>query len=81
MTRLQRVYAYVDGIVSHVLFSYNGKDCGIDPLSRTEIDVWYGEKCETMDGVGDVFNAPFFDGKSLNEIFPDITLDGDWGDE
>lgn len=78
MTKLEEVYAYLEGIVSDILFEYQGKDCGVDPLSRTEYDVWYGEKAETMTSVEDVFQKPFFDGKSLTDIFPEIAESIGW---
>ena len=74
----QELYDYINGIISHVLFEYKEKECGIDPLSHTEFDVWYGEKEETMSSVEAVFNTPFFDGKSLTEIFTEIAPTIDW---
>ena len=72
---LNELTEYIAGIVSGFYFDYNGKNCGIDPFSDTEIDMWYGEKIETFGNVHDVFHSPFFDGKSLTEIFPDIDVD------
>lgn len=78
MITFDELYGYIDSHVSHVLFEYHGKDCGIDPFNDTEIDVWYGDKSETMTSIDDVFNLPFFDGKSLTEIFPEIAPQIPW---
>ncbi len=78
MITFQELYDYINGIVSHVLFEYKKKECGIDPLSHTEFDVWYGEKEEIMPSVESVFSTPFFDGKSLTEIFTEIAPTIDW---
>lgn len=75
---LDEMYTYLKGIVSHVFFEYQGKDCGVDPFSQRKYDVWYGEKEETMTSVEEVFNKPFFDGKSLTEIFPEIAESLEW---
>ena len=62
----------IDSLISHILFDYNGKPCGIDPLSRTEIDIWYGDEGATLSSVDEVMSAPFFDGKSLSDIVGDL---------
>lgn len=66
------VKKYISDLTSHVLFDFNGKQCGVDPLSQNEFDVWYGDKIETVQSVDAVFSTPMFDGKSLTEIFNDI---------
>lgn len=78
MITFQEMYDYINGLVSHLLFEYNGRNCGIDPLSHTEFEIWYGDKAETMNSADDVFNELFFDGKSLTEIFPEIAPTIDW---
>lgn len=35
-------------------------------------DMWYGDKCATFDTVEKVMNEPFFDGKTIEEIIPDM---------
>lgn len=62
----------IDSLIKHVLFDYKGISCGVDPFSHHEYDVWYGKKCETMKSIDEVMNKPFFDGKSLSEIAPEI---------
>ncbi len=75
MTKFEEIFDYLKALTCHVFFEYNGKQCGIDPLSHTEFDVWYGDKIETFTSIEDVFAVPFFDGKSLKEIFAEIDLD------
>lgn len=60
-------------VFSHVTFEYNGQNCGIDPFSLTEFDIWYGDKVETVNSIDRVMDTPIFDGKSLSEIIGDIT--------
>lgn len=62
----------INSLIKHVLFDYKGIPCGVDPFSHKEFDVWYGDKAETMTSIDDVMNKPFFDGKSLTEIVPEI---------
>lgn len=62
----------ISSLVTHVLFDYKGVACGVDPFSKNEFDVWYGDKNETMRSIDEVMNSPFFDGKSLTEISPEI---------
>lgn len=59
----------LEEIISHVTFTYNGNSCGIDPFSINEFNMWYGEKSEYIDSIENVFNVPFFDGKTLIEIY------------
>ena len=62
----------INSLIHHVLFDYKGIPCGVDPFSHKEFDVWYGDKAETMTSIDEVMNKPFFDGKSLTEIVPEI---------
>lgn len=64
---------YLSKLTSHVIFNYDGISCGIDPLSRNRFDMWYGNKCITLQTVADVLYTKFFDGKSLKDIWDDIT--------
>lgn len=63
-----RIYS----LVSHVLFDYSGKPCGVDPLNHSHYDMWYGDEAITVDSIDSVMTTPFFDGKSLTQIFDDI---------
>ncbi len=67
----------IDSMVSHVIFSYQGQDCGVDPLSRDRFDMWCGDKTATVDSIDAVMNTPFFLGLPLKDISQDIT-DIDW---
>ena len=78
MITFKELYDYIDSHVSCVNFEHCGQQCGIDPFSDTEIDLWYGDKSETMTSIDAVFNAPFFAGKSLTEIFQDIAPTIKW---
>lgn len=53
---------------THILFDYNGVQCGIDPISHSHFEMWYGDKGCTVNNIDDVLNKPFFCEKSLTEI-------------
>lgn len=63
---------FLENLISHVTFKYNGHSCGVDPLSADNYTLWYGEKCMTATSVDEVMNKKFFDGKSLSEIESDM---------
>lgn len=73
MTTLLKVKNYISNLMGHVTFDYNGYSCGIDPLSLDSFDMWYGDKETTVDSVKKAFTIKFFDGKSLTEIWDDVT--------
>jgi len=58
---------------SHVLFTYNGKDCGIDPFSIDDFDVWCGDDMIKVNSIDKISTVPIFDGKPLNEVIAEIT--------
>ena len=31
---------YLNSLISHITFEYNGKDCGVDPFNNNDFDVW-----------------------------------------
>lgn len=64
---------YLANLNGHVTFCYNGYNCGIDPLATDEFDIWYGNDEMTVNSVDKVMTVNFFDGKSLKEIWNDIT--------
>ncbi len=72
-------YKFVVGrlreIVTCFEFEYNGFCCGVDPFSESDYDVWYGEQYAKMYSIDEVVNTKFFDGKTLEEIFPYIEID------
>ena len=56
-------------------FEYNGKKCGIEPEtqnSNTTYTMWYGDAWKDYDNIDDLFSDLFFDGESLQDIFPSI---------
>ena len=63
---------YINSLTSHFLFDFNNKKCGVDPLSKDEFDVWYGEELHTVKSVEEVMTIPIFDGSSLTQIFNKI---------
>ena len=62
----------VQSLFSYIGFEYNGYDCGIDPFSKNDFDMWYGDEYHKALSIDDVFSYPLFDGMSLTEIFDDI---------
>ena len=64
---------YLSQLTSHVLFDYNGYSCGIDPISQNEFNMWYGDNETTVKSIDEVMTSKFFDGKSLTEIWYDVT--------
>ena len=60
---------HINSLTSHFLFDFNGKNCGVDPLSKDEFDIWYGEKLHTVKTIEEVMTIPIFDGQSLTQIF------------
>lgn len=70
---IRQLKDYVESLTSHVVFEYGGKNCGIDPFSRNHFDMWYGDEYYKAESIDDVMNYPLFDGKSLTEIFEEIT--------
>lgn len=64
---------HMNFLVGCINFEYNGQDCGIDPLSRTEYDMWYGNDCITVKSVDKLLAARLFDGKTVIDIWDDIT--------
>lgn len=63
---------YIGNITSHVTFQYDGRDCGVDPFSANNFDMWYGNETMTATSIDEVFTTPFFGGKCLNDIADNI---------
>lgn len=58
-------------------FEYNGKRCGIEPEtsdSNTTYAMWYGETWKDYSDIDDLLSDDFFDGESLQDIFPSIDV-------
>lgn len=53
---------------SHFTFDYNGKSCGVDPLSHTHFEMWCGDNTYIATNINEVMSIPFFVGKPLSEI-------------
>lgn len=70
---IAEVKDYLANLTGHVIFCYNGYDCGIDPLAKDEFSMWYGTDEMTVDSIDKVMDINFFDGKSLKDIWSDIT--------
>jgi hypothetical protein len=64
---------HLTNLIGHVTFEYNGYSCGIDPLSLNKFDMWYGNDAVTVNSIEKVMNEPLFNGKSLKDIWDDIT--------
>lgn len=63
---------HIESLCSHVTFEWNGKECGVDPFSSTEFEMWCGENCMTATSVMEVMTVHFFDGFSLEQIVDKI---------
>ena len=59
-------------IVTQITFNYNVKNCGVDPMSSTEFDMWYGDELLTASSIEEVMSTKLFDDKSLADIVDDI---------
>jgi len=65
--------AQVESLSTHVLFEYNGQNCGVDPFNCKHFDIWCGENFAEAKSIDEVFELPIFDGKSLTDIYEKIT--------
>lgn len=70
---IAEVKNYLTKLTSHIMFDYNGCSCGVDPMSRSEFVMWYGDDEKTVNSIDEVMTSKFFDGKSLTDIWDDIT--------
>lgn len=64
---------YVSNLTGHVTFKYNGYSCGVDPLALDSFDMWFGDNETTVDSIEKVLNTKLFNGKSLTDIWEDVT--------
>ena len=64
---------HISNLIVSVNFDYNGYSCGVDPLGCSKYNMWYGDNDVTVDSVENVLNAKIFDGKSLIDIWNDLT--------
>lgn len=70
---IKEVKNYLASLTSHIMFEYNGKPCGIDPLSRNKFNMWYGTEGISASSIDDVMTAKIFDNLSLEDIWGNIT--------
>ena len=68
------IKARLNEMCTHILFFYNGYQCGIDPISRTHFDMWYGDKDFKAISIDEAMTVNLFGGKCLNEIADDIEI-------
>lgn len=74
MITYDEVISRLSQVITCFEFSYNGIPCGVDPFSKNDYDVWYGEKLVKMTSIDEIISSKFFDGKTLEEIFPYIEI-------
>ena len=58
----------IESLCTHVLFDYNGKECGVDPFNGKHFDMWYGDDFMEAHGIDEVMKTSFFNGKALEDI-------------
>lgn len=58
----------IKSLCTHVLFDYNGKECGVDPFNAKHFDMWYGDTFMEAHSIDEVMKTPFFGGKALEDI-------------
>lgn len=64
----------IENLLACITFDYNGKGCGIDPITRSQFDMWYGDEDYTAKSIDEVMSIKLFSGKSLTEIADNLTL-------
>ncbi len=64
---------HLDHLIGCINFDYNGLHCGVDPIGRTRYEMWYGNEVVTVNSVESVLNMAIFNGKSLTEVWDNIT--------
>ena len=62
---------HLGNLIGAITFEYNGKNCGIDPLSLNKFEMWYGDDETVAESVDEVMSIDFFDGNCLEEIIED----------
>ena len=70
---IKEIKKHLMSLTGHILFEYKGQSCGIDPLSQNEFNMWYGSEGIAVTSIDEVMTVKFFNGKSLEEIWNDIT--------
>lgn len=62
-------------ICTHFLFYYKGHNCGVDPFSDEDFDMWCGDDYMKAHSLEEVMSTPFFAGKCLRDIAEKIRID------
>ena len=62
----------INSICTHVLFDYNGKECGVDAFDEKRFDMWCGDKLMEAQSIDEVMKTPFFEGKALEDIIDQL---------
>lgn len=69
-----KIKARINELCSHFTFEYKGVRCGVDPISRTHFEIWYGDSDFVAHNIDETMTGTFFNGKALNEIAETIDI-------
>ncbi len=50
---------HLGNLIGVITFEYNGKNCGIDPLSLNKFVMWYGDDETVAESVDEVMSIVF----------------------
>lgn len=50
---------HLGNLIGAITFEYNGKNCGIDPLSLNKFVMWYGDDETVAESVDEVMSIDF----------------------
>lgn len=64
----------IDSLAYDIEFEYRGIHGSICPISRNDIGLAYGDITKDCKSVDEVMESKIFDGKSLNEIAPELVM-------
>lgn len=64
--------AFIESHAGLISFTYLGKDGDIDPFSDILYGLFYDGQQIEVHSLDEVMNAPFYAGKSLDEIFDQL---------
>ncbi|MBN2954441.1 MAG: hypothetical protein JTJ23_12830 [Fusicatenibacter saccharivorans] len=60
-----------------IIFTYNGKPSGVTSTVYNYIptyQAWHGETVKEYNSVEDVMNDKFYSGKSINDLFDEVSF-------
>ncbi len=69
--------AVLNDCCNDITFKYNGKNSGIMPEVadfKKTYHMWYGDRDKKYSSVDILMSDPFFDGRSLKEIYDDLEI-------